>query len=162
MFFCTWHVLINFSPIRLTRTLNPGSIPTPLCDNGTSFREVEIVARERFIFELACALIVLGRNFDNVRNVFTKERKMIPKQINIKERKTTPQIAPKRSAVISNAQKDSPYYRIKVSIQYPVYILRILYSKALLILGCWLLGLGTKVERILGDNFLFAKYNLIF
>ena len=70
MFFCTWHVLINFSPIRLTRTLNLGSIPTPLCDNGTSFREVEIVARERFIFELACALIVLGRNFDICKKCF--------------------------------------------------------------------------------------------
>ena len=60
-----------------------------------------------------------------VRKTLTKEREMIIKQVNFKDRKNALQIALKRSAVILTLQKDTPLlplhkkirrYRTKVSI----------------------------------------------
>jgi len=45
-----------------------------------------------------------------VNKSFSKEREMIIKQLNFKERKKALQIAPKRSAVIPTLQKDTPRY----------------------------------------------------
>jgi len=44
----------------------------------------------------------------SVRKSFTKERKIMMKHVNLKERKKAVQIVSKRSAVIPTLQKDPP------------------------------------------------------
>jgi len=75
------------------------------------------MACERFMFEPLCALMVLGCILILVGKSFTKERKMITKQANFKERKKGSKIAPKRSAVISVSQKDSPFIPLHKNIR---------------------------------------------